>query len=176
MPRLPTELRKLLLRILDPNPNTRISIAKIKENSWFKGGLNSKATKTNTDQASGPRESSGMTSEEKQELVKPANLNASDIISVSAGFDRSSLFEELCLKKEAKFTSQQPAKVIISKLEEITKHLKTRVSKKDGGCLKFEGRKVIIVGSSRNWNCNRSRCSCRSSCCDHDSLPIFYAS
>ncbi|KAL7247197.1 hypothetical protein ACSBR2_002167 [Camellia fascicularis] len=82
-----------------------------------------------------------MTSEEKQELVKPANLNAFDIISLSAGFDLSSLFEEPCLKKEARFTSRQPAKVIISKLEEITKHLKMRVSKKDGGLLKFEGMK-----------------------------------
>ncbi|KAI8013155.1 CBL-interacting protein kinase 18 [Camellia lanceoleosa] len=40
-----------------------------------------------------------MTSEEKQELVKPANLNAFDSISLSAGFDLSSLFEEPCLKK-----------------------------------------------------------------------------
>uniref|UniRef100_A0A5B7A4J0 non-specific serine/threonine protein kinase n=1 Tax=Davidia involucrata TaxID=16924 RepID=A0A5B7A4J0_DAVIN len=154
----PTEVRRLLSRILVPNPHTRISIAKIKENSWFKKGLNSKTTKndteskemapSNTDAASGPRESSSTADEEKQELAKPTNLNAFDIISLSARFDISGLFEEPCLKKEARFTSREPASVIISKLEEIAKRLKLKVRKKDGGLLKLEevkeGRRGIL--------------------------------
>ncbi|XP_057512366.1 CBL-interacting protein kinase 18-like [Actinidia eriantha] len=147
----PAEVRKLLLRILDPNPNTRISIAKIKETSWFKKGLNSKLTKTktentenvfsNADVASGPCETSSTAAEKKQELPRAANLNAFDIISLSAGFDLSGLFEEPRLKKEARFTSRQPASVILSKLEEIAKHLKLRVRKKEAGLVKFEGLK-----------------------------------
>ncbi|GFZ01730.1 CBL-interacting protein kinase 2 [Actinidia rufa] len=147
----PAEVRKLLLRILDPNPNTRISIAKIKETSWFKKGLNSKLTKTktentenvfrNADVASGPCETSSTAAEKKQELPRAANLNAFDIISFSAGFDLSGLFEEPRLKKEARFTSRQPASVILSKLEEIAKHLKLRVRKKEAGLVKFEGLK-----------------------------------
>uniref|UniRef100_A0A5B7A246 non-specific serine/threonine protein kinase n=1 Tax=Davidia involucrata TaxID=16924 RepID=A0A5B7A246_DAVIN len=154
----PTEVRRLLSRILVPNPHTRISIAKIKENSWFKKGLNSKTTKndteskemapSNTDAASGPCESSSTADEEKQELAKPTNLNAFDIISLSARFDISGLFEEPCLKKEARFTSREPASVIISKLEEIAKRLKLKVRKKDGGLLKLEevkeGRRGIL--------------------------------
>ncbi|KAJ9543419.1 hypothetical protein OSB04_023126 [Centaurea solstitialis] len=35
----PAEARRLVSKILDPNPQTRISIAKIMENSWFKTGL-----------------------------------------------------------------------------------------------------------------------------------------
>uniref|UniRef100_A0A5B7A1A3 non-specific serine/threonine protein kinase n=1 Tax=Davidia involucrata TaxID=16924 RepID=A0A5B7A1A3_DAVIN len=153
-----TEVRRLLSRILVPNPHTRISIAKIKENSWFKKGLNSKTTKndteskemapSNTDAASGPCESSSTADEEKQELAKPTNLNAFDIISLSARFDISGLFEEPCLKKEARFTSREPASVIISKLEEIAKRLKLKVRKKDGGLLKLEevkeGRRGIL--------------------------------
>ncbi|XP_055831126.1 CBL-interacting protein kinase 2-like [Solanum dulcamara] len=38
----PPEVRKLLSRILDPNPHTRISIDKIKEGSWFKKGSESR--------------------------------------------------------------------------------------------------------------------------------------
>ena len=43
----PNDVRRLLSKILDPNPSTRISIAKIKESSWFKKGLKSKNIKTN---------------------------------------------------------------------------------------------------------------------------------
>lgn len=139
------EVRKLLSRMMDPNPHSRISIAKIKENSWFKRKLSSKETKTDAERTetagpsaestSGPSESSSS----MQELLNPANLNAFDIISFSSGFDLSSLFEDSHLKKEARFTSRKPASVIISKLEEIAKRLKLRVRKADKGLLKFEG-------------------------------------
>uniref|UniRef100_A0A5B7A2G5 non-specific serine/threonine protein kinase n=2 Tax=Davidia involucrata TaxID=16924 RepID=A0A5B7A2G5_DAVIN len=145
----PAVVRRLLSRILDPNPHTRIDIAKIKQNSWFKRGFNSKQTRNegesketalpNTDATSFPCENSSTAAGEKQELAKPTNLNAFDIISLSAGFDLSGLFEEPFLKKEARFTSRQPASVIISKLEEIAKHLKLKVRKKDAGLLKLEG-------------------------------------
>ncbi|KAL7201357.1 hypothetical protein ACSBR1_033120 [Camellia fascicularis] len=146
----PAEVRKLLSKMLDPNPNTRTSIAKIKENSWYKKGLNkptitdaeSKMTSSsNADAASASCENSSMAAEEKQELVKAANLNAFDIISLSAGFDLSGLFEESHLRKEERFISRQPASVIISKLEEVAKRLKMRVRKKGGGLIQFEGMK-----------------------------------
>lgn len=145
------DVRRLLQKILDPNPNTRISIAKIKESSWFRRGLKSKQIKSetgskdmaplDTDAASGPCKSNGMASEAKQELAKPTNLNAFDIISISAGFDLSGLFEEPCQKKKAIFTFRKPAAVIISRLEEIAKHLRLKVMKKDAGFMKFEGLK-----------------------------------
>ncbi|CAK9142697.1 unnamed protein product [Ilex paraguariensis] len=147
----PPEVRRLLLRILDPNPDPRISIANIKENSWFKRGLNSKSTKSatesqktassNIDVPSGSCENTAMAAEAKQELVKISNLNAFDLISLFPGFDLSGLFEEPCLKKVARFTSWQPASVIISKLEEVAKHLRLKVSRRDGGLLKLEGMK-----------------------------------
>lgn len=145
------DVRRLLQKILDPNPNTRISIAKIKESSWFRRGLKSKQIKSetgskdmaplDTDAASGPCKSNGMASEAKQELAKPTNLNAFNIISISAGFDLSGLFEEPCQKKKAIFTFRKPAAVIISRLEEIAKHLRLKVMKKDAGFMKFEGLK-----------------------------------
>ncbi|KAK3022937.1 hypothetical protein RJ639_046755 [Escallonia herrerae] len=149
----PPDARRLLVRILDPNPHTRISIAKIRGNSWFRRGLNSKQSKTDTeskevapldadaDAASGSRENSGTSTEGKQDWVRPTNLNAFDIISLSAGFDLSNLFEEPSLKKETRFTSWQPASVVISKLEEVAERLRLKVKKKEKGLLKLEGLK-----------------------------------
>ncbi|KAK4582227.1 hypothetical protein RGQ29_025409 [Quercus rubra] len=146
------EVRRLLSKILDPNPNTRISIAKIMDNSWFRRGLPPKPriiqsevkepTPIDVDAVFGPNENSSSSSESKQELAKPSNLNAFDIISLSAGFDLSGLFEETEQKKEVRFTSNKPSSIIISKLEEIAKRLRLKVKKKDGGLLKMEGSKA----------------------------------
>ncbi|PIN15745.1 Serine/threonine protein kinase [Handroanthus impetiginosus] len=145
------DARKLISKMLDPNPNTRISTSKIIENSWFRKGFRSKATRNNADTVDGRMnvkettldadETNSFGDNMKAELAKPANLNAFDIISLSAGFDLSGLFEENDQKKEFKFTSNHSAKTIISKLEELAKNLKLKLMKKNGGFLKFEGSK-----------------------------------
>lgn len=146
------EVRKLVSKILDPNPNTRVSIRRITESSWFRKGFDLKPTRTqmeereitglNPDEIFGPSEDSSTAPESKQEqLARPSNLNAFDIISFSAGFDLSSLFEDNEQKKEARFTSKQTAKTIISRLEDIAKRLKLKITKRDGGVLKLEGGK-----------------------------------
>ena len=148
----PQEVRRLLSKILDPNPKTRISIAKIRENSWFQKGLDPALRTAETGEKEpaaleveavfGPNENStSSTAGENQELATLSNLNAFDIISFSAGFDLSGLFEANKQKKEVRFTSRQPATAIISKLEEVAKRLKLKVKKKDGGLLKMEGSK-----------------------------------
>lgn len=147
----PPEVRRLLLHILDPNPNTRISIAKIKDHPWFKRGLNSKLVKasienkevasSSTDAGTSSLENSSRATDDTQDLLALTNLNAFDIISFSAGFDLSRLFEESSRKKEARFTSWQPAAVIISKLEEVAKRLKLKTTKRDRGLFKLEGTK-----------------------------------
>lgn len=138
----PAEVRRLLFRILDPNPSTRITIAKIKESSWFRKGFYSNNTARERDEdATGSCENGSTTSESKQDSVVPPNLNAFDIISLSDGFDLSGLFEDDSQKKEARFTSREPASLIISKLEETAKRLRMKVKKKDGGLMRFEGLK-----------------------------------
>lgn len=156
------EIRRLLSKILDPNPKTRISIPKIMDNSWFQKGLDPAALRRMTtartgekepaafeiETVSGTNENNGSTTgearpeqEQEQELATLTNLNAFDIISFSAGFDLSGLFEANKQKKEVRFTSRQPATAIISKLEEVAKRLMMKVKKKDGGLLKMEGSK-----------------------------------
>lgn len=141
------EARKLLSRILNPNPNKRIWIARIMENPWFRKGFNSQATRSKTGSQElasfdtfGNCENSDATIEETQELTKPTNLNAFGIISLSRGFDLSGLFTENDEKKAVQFTSTRPASSIVSKLEEVARNLRLKV-KKDKGCLKMEGSK-----------------------------------
>ncbi|KAK7294840.1 hypothetical protein RJT34_17737 [Clitoria ternatea] len=145
------DVRRLLSRILDPNPKTRISMAKIMESSWFKKGLDKPVTIVSENKELAPPldadglfeapENGGPIAESKQEHAKPCNLNAFDIISFSTGFDLSGLFEDTDHKKEMRFTSKKPASAIISKLEEICKCLRLKVKKKDGGLFKLEDSK-----------------------------------
>ncbi|KAM0920312.1 hypothetical protein ACQ4PT_007589 [Festuca glaucescens] len=145
-----TDIRRLLLRILDPNPSTRVSIEKIMTHPWFRKGLDAKLLRYNLQArdaipadltvASDSLSSSNSTSECKQQEAKnPTNLNAFDIISLSTGLDLSGLFEESDKKPESKFTSTKTASTITSKIEDIAKCLRLKLTKKDGGMLKMEG-------------------------------------
>ncbi|KAI3749821.1 hypothetical protein L2E82_20437 [Cichorium intybus] len=138
------DVKRLLTRMLEPNPTYRITIAKVKENPWFKKGTIVKKPRNETENCS----DRASCSNEKQEVIRLQNLNAFDIIALSPGFDLTALFEEPGKKKEARFTSWRPASVIISKLEEIAKLLKMKISKREAGLLKLEamaeGRKGIL--------------------------------
>ncbi|KAK8682573.1 hypothetical protein V6N13_054957 [Hibiscus sabdariffa] len=127
------EVRRLLLKILDPNPSTRISIEKIMEHPWFRKGLDRKPEVVDAE----IKEPATLL----QTRTPCSNLNAFDIISLSAGFDLSGLFEEKEQKKEVRFTSNKAASTIISKLEDIAKRLKMKIKKKDEGLLKIESSK-----------------------------------
>ncbi|KAL6657367.1 hypothetical protein ACP70R_005147 [Stipagrostis hirtigluma subsp. patula] len=157
-----TDVRRLLLRILDPNPSTRISMEKIMENPWFRKGLDAKLLRYNLQKKDAPlvdmnadfdsmsantttesKQQANTTTESKQqEERKPTNMNAFDIISLSAGLDLSGMFEEAEKKRESKFTSTSTASTIISKIEDIAKSLRLKLTKKDGGLLKMEGSKL----------------------------------
>lgn len=134
------EVKRLISKILDPNPNTRIHMAKIMQNPWFRKGLELNSSNP-LPEPEGKADAVFDIVEEKQEMGKLSNLNAFDIISFSAGFNLCGLFEETNEKKEARFTSNKPASTIISKMEDIAKRLKLKVMKKDGGLLKIEGTK-----------------------------------
>ncbi|XP_043701679.1 CBL-interacting serine/threonine-protein kinase 12-like [Telopea speciosissima] len=148
------ELSRLLSRLLDTNPETRITIPEIMENRWFKKGFkhikfyieNDRLCSFADDDVESSSEQSVSESESESEtprlpvlgLPRPASLNAFDIISFSPGFDLSGLFEET--GEESRFVSGAPVSKIISKLEEIAKVVSFTVRKKD--CLvNLEGSK-----------------------------------
>ncbi|KAL3524044.1 hypothetical protein ACH5RR_016878 [Cinchona calisaya] len=146
----PPEVRKLLSRILDPNPYTRISVAKIMDNPWFRKGMDCTHLRTsvedkekvtlNADTLFDPKQScSGPSTDTKLKVTKPCNFNAFDIISLSTGFDLSGLFVRNDQKEEVQFISKNSAPSIITKIEDIAKCLRLKVMKKEGGVLKLEG-------------------------------------
>ncbi|XP_009616687.1 CBL-interacting protein kinase 5 [Nicotiana tomentosiformis] len=142
------EVRKLLSRILDPNPSSRITLTKLMDNYWFKKGFKQidKTTNPGKEQLESPRsvldiedhnsDGEGPSNPKKDQdstTMKPTCLNAFDIISLSPGFDLSGLFEkEKERKSDARFTAKKPASIIVSKLEEVASNESFNVKKKDG--------------------------------------------
>ncbi|XP_050224448.1 CBL-interacting serine/threonine-protein kinase 12-like [Mercurialis annua] len=150
------ELVRLLTKLLDINPETRIAIPDVMENKWFKKGfkhikfyieddkffsfddiengggqqLDKDDTGSCSDQSLSESDSEWETRRRvNTSLPRPASLNAFDIISFSPGFDLSGLFEEG--GDGARFVSGAPVSKIISKLEEIAKVVSFAVRKKD---------------------------------------------
>ncbi|KAK7265105.1 hypothetical protein RJT34_32721 [Clitoria ternatea] len=118
-----TEARRLIGKLLDPNPNTRIGISKIMESSWFKKAV--------------PR--SLVTEKEKEEEIdlgdkcESETMNAFHIISLSQGFDLSALFEEKKReeRREMRFATAGTPSRVISRLEEVAKAVKFDVKSSD---------------------------------------------
>ncbi|KAK7844089.1 CBL-interacting serine/threonine-protein kinase 6 [Quercus suber] len=107
-----SEARRLITKLLDPNPMTRITIAKIMDSSWFKKSA-PKSILTKEEQE--------FQEYEKSPFKQSETLNAFHIISLSEGFDLSPLFEEKKReeKKELRFATTRPASSVISTLEEV---------------------------------------------------------
>jgi 5'-AMP-activated protein kinase catalytic alpha subunit len=128
------DLSRLLKRLLDINPKTRITIPEILNSRWFRKGFQEVKFYIEDDKLCNVGVDDGMNyfSENKQilaSLPRPASLNAFDIISFSQGFDLSGLFNEG--GDDARFISGAPVSSIISKLEEIAKVVCFTVRKKD---------------------------------------------
>ncbi|KAK7305951.1 hypothetical protein VNO77_43864 [Canavalia gladiata] len=142
------EVRRLLAKILDPNPDTRISMAKVLENSWFRKGFKSKSNQVkqkasnvdlvDSDQVLGQCENRSVAVEADQAMLKPTYLNAFDIISLSAGLDLSGLFASNDEQEDIKFTFMSSSSSIMSTMEDISHILRMEIIKKDGGLLRFE--------------------------------------
>lgn len=140
------DLRRLLCRILDPSPSTRITITKIMDNSWFKKGYKQvEFLPKDTTEDPGIRTSIGdvdsiFFSSDNKKVESPtpikqtSTMNAFDIISLLPGFDLSGLFEMDAVEKkaESRFMTQKPASAIVSKLEELAQNESFRVKKRDG--------------------------------------------
>lgn len=154
------ELNRLLARLLDHNPKTRITIPEIMDNQWFRKGFKQVKFYVEDDKLCNVddnvddvidyfSDTSMSESEPEMELRRsasmptPASLNAFDIISMSPGFDLSGLFEEEV--NHARFVSNAPVSNIMSRLEEIGKVVSFTVRKKD--CrVSYEGSTESVKG------------------------------
>ncbi|GER31798.1 CBL-interacting protein kinase 12 [Striga asiatica] len=125
------ELVHLITRMLDTNPDTRITIPELMTNNWFKKGFKNVKFYIEDSKLCSVNEESN---EELKitYLPKPVSLNAFDLISFSRGFDLSGLFEEGGGEdSDVRFVSRASVSSIISKIEEIGKVVRFTVRKKD---------------------------------------------
>ncbi|MQM20975.1 hypothetical protein Taro_054004 [Colocasia esculenta] len=128
--------RRLLARILDPNPMTRITIPEILEDEWFKKGYKPPVFEENYDTNLDDIDAVFKDSEEHHVTEKreeqPTAMNAFELISMSKGLNLGNLFDaEQEFKRETRFTSKCPANEIISKIEEAAKPLGFDIQKKN---------------------------------------------
>lgn len=138
--------RKMILRILDPKPETRITIPEILEDEWFKKGYT--PPQFEEEEASTIEDVDAVFNDSAEHLVtekketQPVIMNAFELISMSQGLNLSNLFEkqEGLVKRETRFTSKHPAQEIVSKIEETAKPLGFNVEKKNYK-MKLQGEK-----------------------------------
>ncbi|KAL3375950.1 hypothetical protein AABB24_002743 [Solanum stoloniferum] len=142
--------KKLIKRILDPNPQTRITITEVIENEWFKKGYCPpvfEQADVSLDDVNAIFDESASSSNlvvERREVrpSAPLTMNAFELISTSQGLNLSSLFEKQMglVKRETRFTSRCPANEIVSKIEEAAVPLGFNV-RKNNYKIKLQGEK-----------------------------------
>ncbi|CAD6240367.1 unnamed protein product [Miscanthus lutarioriparius] len=146
-----SDLRRFMSKLLDPNPNTRITIEKLVEHPWFKKGYkpavmlaqpHGSNSLKDVQVAFSTADNEGKVEQPAGSSLKPTSLNAFDIISHSRGFDLSGLFEVDQEQKSSnsRFMTQKPASAIVSKLEQIAETERFMVKKQDG-LVKLQGSK-----------------------------------
>ncbi|KAJ4719189.1 Non-specific serine/threonine protein kinase [Melia azedarach] len=119
------DLKRFLSRLLDTNPDTRITIDQILKDPWFKkGGL--REVKFYDDE----NDLDASAVKEEEPCVK--SLNAFDIISFSAGLDLSGLFDESYnwINDGDRFISMELPEKLVEKVVEFAKVEKLRLKKK----------------------------------------------
>jgi len=129
-----SDARKLITKLLDPNPDCRLTIAKIIESPWF-----------NKQPPKNPRFSFSEDDTINLKCKETETLNAFHIISLSEGFDLSPLFEEKKReeKQEIRFATTKPAEMLVAKLLSVAKAMKFNVKKNsDNSSLRMQGDEV----------------------------------
>lgn len=144
--------KKLIQRILDPNPSTRITIAEVIENDWFKKGYKPPVFEephVSVDDVDAvfdqTMHSGNLVVERREEAVTPSSpvtMNAFELISTSQGLNLGTLFEKQMglVKRETRFTSKCSAPDIINKIEEAAVPLGFGV-RKNNYKMKLQGEK-----------------------------------
>ncbi|XP_027349782.1 CBL-interacting serine/threonine-protein kinase 14-like [Abrus precatorius] len=123
------DLRKLLSRLLDTNPETRITVDEIFEDTWFKRG-EYRVDRVLLKECECEESRTGFKS-----------LNAFDLISFSTGLDMSGLFEDPNGSDfvERVISGEEPER-IMGKVEEVAKDAGVVVKRMgNGGEAKLEG-------------------------------------
>ncbi|KAJ6361062.1 hypothetical protein OIU76_015838 [Salix suchowensis] len=129
-----TDLKRFLSRLLDTNPETRITIDGILKDPWFKKGKHKEINFYDEDLYKG-------TDEKKDENSASTSLNAFDIISFSSGLNLSGLFDDSynVVDDGKRFVSTESPENLMKKVEEFAKEERLRVKRRKEWGLEMEG-------------------------------------
>ncbi|KGN47218.1 CBL-interacting serine/threonine-protein kinase 11 [Cucumis sativus] len=134
-----SDLKRFLSRLLDTNPDSRITIEEILNDPWFRKGGNTEINFYDNYE---------MKSEEKDESPS-TDLNAFDIISFSSGLNLSGLFDnsQNVMDDSDRFISAESPEKIVEKIEKFGKaeDLKVKKQKEFGFELDAKNR-VLVIG------------------------------
>lgn len=123
------DLKRLLCRLLDTNPDTRITVDEIINDPWFRKSY--KEIKFHEEH---------LEIKDQGEESSSKYLNAFDIISYSSGANLSGLFNKSDNSvKGERFISEESPENIMEKIEEVGKTENVTVVKKRGWSMKMEG-------------------------------------
>ncbi|CAM0870244.1 unnamed protein product [Alopecurus aequalis] len=129
--------RNLIKRIIDPNPQTRITIAEMLEDEWFKKDYKPPHFEQSDDVSLEDVDAAFDSSEEHlvaEKREKPESMNAFALIARSQGFNLGNLFEKEMMgmvKRETSFASQRTPQEIMSKIEDACGPLGFNVRKQN---------------------------------------------
>nr|KJB66955.1 hypothetical protein B456_010G168100 [Gossypium raimondii] len=137
--------KKLIKRILDPNPLTRITVAEIIENEWFKKGYippRFERADVSLDDVDAifneSRDSRNLVEQCEEGSVVPATMNAFELISTSQGLNLSSLFEKQMMKLLGEKTGRKGHLAVTTEIFQVAPSLfMVELRKSEGDTLEF---------------------------------------
>lgn len=138
--------KTLIKRILDPNPKTRITIAEIKEDEWFKQDYTPAIVDEEEEDAvviddevlslhEAPTDS-------EKETESPTHINAFELIGMSSCLDLSGFFEkEDVSERKVRFTSTCSPRNLLERIETTVSEMGFGVQKRNGKLKVLEDQK-----------------------------------
>ncbi|KAK8535155.1 hypothetical protein V6N12_056685 [Hibiscus sabdariffa] len=131
------EAKSLIKKILDPNPKTRIKIEGIRKDPWFMKHYvavkpREEEEEVNLDDVMAVFDDIEGQYVSEQPLVNeggPLIMNAFEMITLSQGLNLSALFDRQqdYVKRQTRFVSRKPARVIISSVEAVAESMGLKV-------------------------------------------------
>ncbi|XP_061344543.1 CBL-interacting serine/threonine-protein kinase 24-like [Gastrolobium bilobum] len=146
--------KTLIHKILDPNPKTRVKIEEIRKDPWFQ--RNYVPVKHREDEQVNLADVQAVFDDiedhfvaERSEITEggPLIMNAFEMITLSQGLNLSPLFDrhEDYVKRQTRFVSRKPAKVILSSIEAVAESIGLKVHSRNYK-MRLEGVSANKVG------------------------------
>ncbi|MBA0739724.1 hypothetical protein Gogos_012962, partial [Gossypium gossypioides] len=128
--------RNMIRRILDPNPETRITMAGIKEDEWFKQDYTPAVPDDEEEDIYIDDEAFSMCEvgcDGGRSQESPTLINAFQLIGMSSCLDLSGFFEkEDVSERKIRFTSNRSGKDLLAKIQDTVTEMGFRVQMRNG--------------------------------------------